>query len=72
MKKKAIEKIPYQTVEKAKKKYTYVAAVTIQEICGIPHLFVEIYENKKKSLLVPHIRMTFTKHDWAFYYPDDD
>lgn len=72
MKKKAIEKIPYQTAEKAKKKYTYVAAASIQEICGISHLFVEIYENKKESLLVPHIRMTFTKHDWAFYYPDDD
>lgn len=72
MKKKAIEKIPYQTAEKTKKKYTYVAAVSIQEICGISHLFVEIYENKKKSLLIPHIRMAFTKHDWAFYYPSDE
>lgn len=72
MKKKAIEKIPYQTVEKAKKKYTYVAAVTIQEICGISHLFVEIYENKKDFLSVPYIRMVFTKHDWGFYFPLND
>lgn len=72
MKKKAIEKIPYQTAEKAKKKYTYVAAVSIQEICGISHLFVEIYENKKDFLSVPYIRMVFTKHDWGFYFPLND
>lgn len=48
MKKKAIEKIPYQTAEKASKKYTHVAVVFTREICGISHLFVEIYENKKR------------------------
>lgn len=72
MKKKAIEKIHYQTTEKVSRKYTHVAAVFTQEICGIPHLFIELYENKKKSLLAPHIRMAFTEHDWAFYYPEDD
>lgn len=72
MKKKAIEKIPYQTAEKAKKKYTYVVAVSIQEICGISHLFVEIYKNKKDFLSVPYIRMAFTKHDWGFYFPLND
>lgn len=72
MKKKAIEKIPYQTAEKAKKKYTYVAAVSIQEICGVSHLFVEVYENKKDFLSVPYIRMVFTKHDWGFYFPLND
>lgn len=69
MKKKAIEKIPYQTAEKASRKYTHVAVVFTREICEIPHLFVELYENKKESLLVPYIRMAFTKHDWGFYYP---
>lgn len=72
MKKKAIEKIPYQTAEKASKKYTHVAVVFTREICGISHLFVEIYENKKGSLSVPYIRMVFTKHDWGFYFPPND
>ena len=70
MKKKNIEKIPYQTVEKVSKKYTYVAAVFTREICGISHLFVELYKNKKDSLAVPYMRAVFTEHDWGLYFPN--
>lgn len=71
MKKKAIEKIPYQTVEKVAEKYTHVVAVFTREICGISHLFVELYKNKKGSLTVPYMRAVFTEHDWGLYFPNN-
>ena len=72
MKKKAIEKIPYQTAEKAPKEYVYVATTFTWEICDISHLFVEIYKNKITSLSVPWLRAVFTKKDWGLYFPSED
>ena len=72
MKKKAIEKIPYQTVEKATKEYVYVATTFTREICDISHLFVEIYINKTTSLSMPWLRAVFTKKDWGLYFPLED
>lgn len=72
MKKKAIEKIPYLTGEKCNnRKIKYVAAVAIQDIDKETHLILEVYENKKKSLAVPLIRLAYTKKDWGNYKPED-
>lgn len=72
MKKKAIEKIPYLTGQKCnKRKIKYVAAVAMQDIDNEAHLILEVYENNKKSLVVPLIRLVYTKKDWGNYKPED-
>ena len=72
MKKKEIEKIPFRTAETADKKFAYIAKSFMEEIKGTEHLFVEIYNNQKKSLLIPRLRMIFTKEDWGVYYPNEN
>lgn len=72
MKKKTIEKIPYLTGKKCNKKSAkYVAAVQIKKIENEPHLFLEIYENKARSLKVPVYRFVYTKKDWGNFIPED-
>lgn len=72
MRKKAIEKIPYLTGEKCNKKNVkYVVAVRIKNVEHEKHLFLEIYENKVKSLKIPVYRFVYTKRDWGNYKPED-
>lgn len=70
MKKKEIEKIPFRGGVRADKQYRNTAVVFLQDISGESHLFVEVYENKKRELRTPWIRMVFTQKDWGLYYPD--
>lgn len=72
MRKKAIEKIPYLTGEKCNKKNVkYVVAVENKNVEQEKHLFLEIYENKVKSLKIPVYRFVYTKRDWGNYKPED-
>lgn len=72
MRKKAIEKIPYLTGEKCNKKNVkYVVAVENKNVEHEKHLFLEIYENKVKSLKIPVYRFVYTKRDWGNYKPED-
>ena len=57
MKKKEIEKIPFRGGVRADKQYRNTAVVFLQDIRGESHLFVEVYENKKRELQTPWIRM---------------
>lgn len=70
MKKKEIEKISFRGGVRADKQYRNTAVVFLQDIRGESHLFVEVYENKKRELQTPWIRMVFTQKDWGLYYPD--
>ena len=70
MKKKEIEKIPFRGGVRADKQYRNTAVAFFQDIRGESHLFVEVYENKKRELQTPWIRMVFTQKDWGLYYPD--
>lgn len=70
MKKKEIEKIPFRGGVRADKQYRNTAVVFLQDIRGESNLFVEVYENKKRELQTPWIRMVFTQKDWGLYYPD--
>ena len=69
MKKKAIEQVPYLG---AKKHGTgaHVISAKVNEVAGEPCLFVEFYENKKKSLEVPLVRTVVTAKDWANFIPE--
>ena len=72
MKKKAIEKVPYLTGKKCSQhSIKFVAAVAVKVIDHEKHLFLEIYENKKKNLNVPLIRFVYTKKDWGNYRPKE-
>lgn len=72
MRKKAIEKIPYLTGEKCNKKNVkYVVAVEVKDVEHEKHLFLEIYENKVRSLKIPVYRFVYTKKDWGNYKPVD-
>lgn len=71
MKKKEIEKIPYLTAEKKSGK-KFVAVTAFKTIKEERHLFVEIYENKKKKLQVPVLRLVYTKRDWGIYWPAEE
>ena len=53
MKKKEIEKIPFRGGVRADKQYRNTAVVFLQDIRGESHLFVEVYENKKRELQTP-------------------
>lgn len=70
MKKKAIEGIPYLKPQRAKKKYTHVAAVELKEIKGEGNLFVEVFRNTKEGRKTPQVRMVFTEKDWGIYFPE--
>lgn len=67
MKKKEIEKIPYKTAVKSEKKYT--ACSFVENIKDIQHLFVEIYA---QDMMIPHLRMVYTKTDWGMYWPQEN
>ena len=64
------QKIPFRGGVRADKQYRNTAVVFLQDIRGESHLFVEVYENKKRELQTPWIRMVFTQKDWGLYYPD--
>lgn len=70
MKKKAIQGIPYLKPQRAKKKYTHVAAVELKEIKGEGNLFVEVFRNTKEGRKTPQVRMVFTEKDWGVFFPE--
>ena len=71
MKKKTIQEIPYLKPQRAKKKYTHVAAVELKEIKGEGNLFVEVFRNTKEGRKTPQVRMVFTEKGLAggFFFP---
>lgn len=72
MKKKAIQGIPYLKPQRAKKKYTHVAAVELKEIKGEGNLFVEVFRNTKEGRKTPQVRMVFTEKDWGVFFPESE
>lgn len=69
MKKKEIEKIPFRGGVRADRQYCNTAVAFLRNIKDEQHLFVEVYENKRRELKSPWIRMVFTQKDWGLYYP---
>lgn len=70
MKKKAIERIPFKGSRRKKERYSNIVSVFTKEIENSPHLFIEIYKNKRNEREIPWIRMVFTATDWGLYYPE--
>lgn len=70
MKKKEIEKVPFHRGVRADREYINTAVAFLQDIKDEQHLFVEVYENKRRERKIPWIRMVFTQKDWGLYYPD--
>lgn len=70
MKKKAIERIPFKGSRREKGRYSNIVSVFTWEIENSPHLFIEIYKNKRNEREIPWIRMVFTATDWGLYYPE--
>lgn len=72
MKKKAIEKIPFLKLSgvSRKKMVKYVAVTDVKKIGEEPHLFVEVYRNRKECREVPIVRIAVTKKDFATYFPE--
>lgn len=72
MKKKAIEKVPFLTLPKVKrrKKVECAALTAIREIGGEEHLFVEVYRNRKEQKEIPAVRVVLTEKDFGTYFPE--
>ena len=70
MKKKAIERIPFKGSRRKKARYSNIVSAFTKEIENSPHLFIEIYKNKRNEREIPWIRMVFTAADWGLYYPE--
>lgn len=72
MKKKTIEKIPYLKLPGVKrgKAVEYVAVTAVKEIGEEPHLFVEVYRNKKECKEIPVVRIVLTKKDFGTFFPE--
>ncbi|MCI8374897.1 MAG: hypothetical protein HFI29_05600 [Lachnospiraceae bacterium] len=72
MKKKTIEKIPYLKLPGVKrgKAVEYVAVTAVKEIGEEPHLFVEVYRNKKECKEIPVVRTVLTKKDFGTFFPE--
>lgn len=69
MKRKQIEKIPWNKVGDKGKKAGYIAVATTVEIETIPHLILDIY--KRKQYQQPVMRAAYTETDWAIYYVEE-
>ncbi len=71
MKKKAIEKIPFLTLPGVRRGKTveYVAVTDIREIAAEPHLFIEVYRNRKGSKDIPVVRIALTGKDFGTFFP---
>lgn len=74
MKKKAIEKIPYLTLQKVSRKHgvKYVGVTAFKIIAQERHLLLEVYKNSKKTKDVPLVRIVITKKDFGNYFPEKD
>ncbi len=72
MKKKAIERIPFLTLPEVHRgeSVKYVAVTDIREISGEPHLFIEVYRNRKDSRDIPVVRIVLTERDFGNFFPD--
>lgn len=72
MKKKTIEKEPFLTLPAVHRGKTvkYAAVTAVREILGEPHLFIEVYRNRKDSRDIPVVRIAFTKKDFGNYFPE--
>lgn len=68
MKKKTIEKIPYLTLPKTKKKAKYIGITAFKNIAHEQHLFLEVYKNGENRE-VPVARIVVTKKDFGTYFP---
>ncbi len=71
MKKKTIEKIPFLTLPSLRRKgaVRYVAVTDIRKIAEEPHLFIEVYRNKKGSMDIPAVRIVLTEKDFGTFFP---
>lgn len=71
MKKKTIEKIPFLTLPAVSRKRAvrYVAVTDTKKIAEEPHLFVEVYRNRKDSMDVPVVRIVITEKDFGTFFP---
>lgn len=74
MKKKQIEKIPYLTLPKIRRKkdVKYIAVTAFKNVAHERHLFLEVYRNRKDAMNVPLIRIVITKKDFGNYFPEKD
>lgn len=72
MKKKAIEKIPYLGLKEIsrKKDVKYIGVTAVKVVGHEKHLFLEVYQNKKKSKEIPVVRIVLTKKDFGTYWPE--
>ena len=72
MKKKAIEKIPYLTLQKTsrKKGVKYIGVTAVKIVSHEKHLFVEIYRNSKDAKEIPAVRIVLTKKDFGTFLPE--
>lgn len=72
MKKKAIEKIPYLTLQKTsrKKGVKYIGVTAVKIVSHEKHLFVEIYRNSKDAKEIPVVRIVLTKKDFGTFFPE--
>lgn len=72
MRKKTIEKHPFLTLPGVHrgKKVKYVAVTDIREIGKEPHLFIEVYRNRKDSRDIPVVRIVLTERDFGNFFPD--
>ena len=72
MKKKTIEKLPFLTLTEVHRGKTvkYVAVTDVREISGEPHLFIEVYRNRRDSRGTPVVRIVLTKRDFGNFFPD--
>lgn len=72
MKKKAIEKIPFLTLQKVsrKKNVKYIGVTAFRNIAHERHLFLEIYKNSRETKNVPIVRIVLTKKDFGNFFPE--
>lgn len=72
MKKKAIEKIPYLTLQKVsrKKMVEYIGVTAFKVMDHQRHLFLEVYRNDKACRNVPVVRIVLNKEDYGTYFPE--
>lgn len=72
MKKKTIEKMPFLTLPAVHRGKTvkYVAVTDIREIGKEPHLFIEVYRNRRDSRSIPVVRIVLTEKDFGSFFPE--
>lgn len=72
MKRKEIKEIPYLVLPRVKRKkgVEYVAMTAVKEVGQEPHLFVEVYRNRKGCREVPVVRIALSEKDFGTYFPE--